>query len=154
MTLFQKRLLTLFSVALNIGFVIMATVMILNHPPSRHERTAREVIEIVERLDLPAAKEEAIVEEISRFRETMNDHDHDLKTARRDVIRLLAAQGPVDRGELHRLFVVTLDREKQKSGAFEAHVMELRSQLGDEKGAQFFSQLLAHIEARGDAAKR
>jgi exonuclease VII small subunit len=153
-TLFQKRLLILFSVALNIGFVIMAAVMVVNHPTSHHERTWRELVAIVQRMDLPAAEEDAAIATMTRFRETMNGHDRKIKQARRDIIRLLAADGPLDRSELHRLFEAAMAREREKSGAFEAHVMNLRGQLGDTKGARFFSQLLAHLDARSTNADR
>lgn len=154
MTLFQKRLLVLFSVALNIGFVIMAAVMIFTHPTSQRERTWRELVDIVHGLDLPAPEEASVIETMTRFKETMSGHDRDLKAARRDVIRLLAGSGPVDRAELQRLFATAQARENQKSDAFKAHVIELRRQLGDAKGAQFFSQLLVHLERRSDKNDR
>ena len=154
MTLFHKRLLVFFSVALNIGFVIMAVVMVLNHPKSHHGRTSREVLRIVERLDLAATQKESVIKEITGFKSQMGDHDRDLKKARLDIIRLLAKDGPLDSERLHQLFTVAMDRERQKSDAFETHVVTLRRQLGDEKGARFFTRLLAHLESKADDAKR
>lgn len=154
MTLFQKRLLVLFSVALNIGFVIMATVMIVNHPKSHRERNWRELVAIVHHLDLPASEETAVIDTMTRFRESMNRQDRDLRTARREIIRLLAAAGPLDASELHRRFEAAMAINRKKSEAFETHVMHLRRQLGDEKGAQFFSRLLVHLESKSASDHR
>ena len=154
MTFFRKRLLILFSAALNIGFVIMVIVMLINHPTSHRERTWREIVDIVQRLDLPASTEKSVIEAMTRFRETMKSYDHDLEGARRDIIRLLAGSGPVDRAELHRLFELAQAKENQKSSTFEAHVIDLRRQLGDEKGARFFSLLLVNLESQSDKHDR
>ncbi|WP_319405751.1 periplasmic heavy metal sensor [uncultured Desulfosarcina sp.] len=154
MTLFQKRLLILFSVALNIGFVIMAIAMIINYPTSHRERPWRELVEIVQRLDLPESKEKTVLETMTRFRETMDNYDRDLKTARDDIIRLLAGSGPADLAELHRLFEAAQAKESQKSNIFETHVVDLRQQLGDEKGSKFFSLLLANFENHSDKHDR
>jgi len=59
----------------------------------------------------------------------------------------LARTGPVDQDQLHRLIESAEYQEKLKNQAFEAHVLELRNQLGNEKGALFFSFLLEHIKA-------
>jgi hypothetical protein len=145
--LFHKRLLILFSVALNIGFVIMAIVMLLHHPTSSHNRSYRAILDIVQQLNLPGDQERTVLETIQRFRVTMDRHDQDLKKARRNIVRFLSTNGPVDRDKLHRLTEAMQSEEKIKSMAFEAHFLDLRNLLGPEKGAQFFILLQAHHEA-------
>jgi len=153
-TLSQKRLLVFFSIALNIGFVVMAIVMALHHPKPFRDRAWQELFGIVRELELPTDQEDAVMANMRQFRETMDRYDRDLKQARGDIIRFLANDGPMDEQRLHLLIETAQSREKRKSDAFEAHVIELRSLLGDQKGARFFSLLQAHIESRKSNAKR
>ena len=148
MNLYHKRMLIFFSVALNVGFVIMAIVMLVQHPNSSHKRSYRAILGVVSQLNLPEDQERAVLETIQRFRGTMDQHNQDLKKARSNIVRFLAVDGPVDRDQLHRLTNALDSEEKIKNNAFEAHFMDLRNQLGNEKGAQFFSLLLAHIETK------
>ena len=148
MRLFHKRLLILFSVALNIGFVIMAIVMVVQHHGSSHNGSYRAIIDIVQQLNLPEDQQRSVLKTIEQFRATLDQHNQDLKAARRDIVRRLAVRGPVDRSQLHPLTDAMGAKEKLKNEAFEDHFMNLRSQLGDEKGAQFFTLLLAHIDTK------
>lgn len=148
MNLLHKRMFIMFSVALNVGFVIMAVAMVYQHSISSHERSWAEIADIVARLKLPEAREQTVLDTIGQFRSTMDKNDQDLKAARSAIIRLLAKSGPVDLDQLHGLIGAADNREKHKNEAFEAHVIQLRNQLGDEKGALFFSLLLSHLNAR------
>lgn len=148
MNLLHKRMFIMFSVALNVGFVIMAVAMVYQHSISSRERSWAEIADIVARLKLPEAREQTVLDTIGQFRSTMDKNDQDLKAARSAIIRLLAKSGPVDLDQLHGLIGAADNREKHKNEAFEAHVIQLRNQLGDEKGALFFSLLLSHLNAR------
>lgn len=154
MNLFHKRLLTLFSVALNIGVVIMAIVMLINHTTSAQERPWRELANIVQRLNLPEAKESAVLNVMKQFKVTIDRYDENLKQARDDILRFLAKKGSLDRNQLHLLAEKVESLENGKSMAFESHVIDLRHQLGNEKGALFFSLLLAHLEAENKTPHR
>jgi hypothetical protein len=145
--LLYKRIFILFSVALNIGFVIMAITMVYHHSKSRHERSWLEIVDIVHRLKLPEAKESAALDTVRQFRATIDKHDQDLKQARSNIILLLSRTGPLAQDQLHQMIEAADDQEKRKNEAFEAHVIKLRNQLGNEKGAQFFSLLLEHLKA-------
>lgn len=154
MKLFHKRLLIFFSVALNVGFLIMAIVMMLHSTDASHHRSYQEILDIVKQLNLAGDQELALVETIKQFRTTLDQHNQDLKKARSAIVRLLAAAGPVDRNQLRRLTAAVGSEENLKNEAFEAHFMDIRSQLGHEKGAQFFTLLLARIEARDQTHHR
>ena len=146
MKLLHKRILILFSVALNIGFVVVAISMAVQHSRPYHERSWLELVGIVEQLDLPPGEEAAVLETIKAFRKIADKHDEDIKTARKMVLQLLAASGPLDRGRLHALVEAAEQEHEIKGKVFENHVADLRRQLGDEKGAEFFSRLLQHLE--------
>ncbi len=154
MKLFHKRLLILFSVALNIGFVIMAIVMMLHSPTASQHRSYQAILDIVRQLNLPADQEHTLVETIRQFRTTVEHHNQDLKKARSDVVRLLSVSGPVDRDQLQRLTAAIATEENMKNEAFEAHFIDIRNQLGNDKGAQFFTLLLAHIKAENQSHHR
>ena len=154
MSLFHKRLLILFSVALNVGVAIMAIVMIIHHSKSSEDHSWHELAAIVERLNLPEAKERGVLADIKRFGNTVDKFDEDLKKARDDILRFLAKKGPLDRNKLHRLIGRVEFLERQKGMAFESHVVDLRRQLGDEKGPLFFSRLLAHLQTKNQNSHR
>jgi hypothetical protein len=153
-TLFHKRLLIFFSVALNIGFMIAVIVMMMHHGHGSHHRSDQEIIDIVRQLDLPEDRERAVMETIQGFRAVVDRHRQAQKQARVDIVRYLAQEGPVDRARLHRLTQALEAIEKEKNNAFETHFMDLRNQLGDEKGAHFFALLLTLHEPEDAKANR
>lgn len=148
MKLFHKRLLILFSVALNIGFVIMATVMVVHHSNVSQNRSYRTILDIVQQLNLPDDQQRTVLETIKQFRTTLNAHHAVLKTARHQIVHYLTTDGPVDRSQVHQLTEALNAAEKKKNEAFQTHFLNLRNQLDNQKGAQFFTLLLAHIEAK------
>lgn len=147
MKFIHKRILIMFSMALNIGFVIVAITLASQHsmPIKKHSRKV--IVNMVHRLNLPEKQEDIVLVEVRRFREKLDLHDRDLRQARGDILRLLAKPGPVDPDRLHGLIQAADLQEKKKNQIFENHVLALRSQLGDEKGALFFSYLLEHLES-------
>lgn len=148
MKLLHKRILILFSIALNIGFVVVAISMAVHHSRPYHERSWLDLVAMVERLDLPRDQETAALESIKAFRESADQHDEKIKEARKRVLQLLAAPGPLDRDRLHVLIEAVDHEHGLKRRVFENHVADLRRQLGNEKGAEFFSRLLKHLEDR------
>ncbi len=148
MKLLHKRIFIMFSVALNMGFVIVAITMALHHSKPFRERSWLEIVDIVQDLKLPEAKESAALDTIKQFRIAFDKHHRDVKQAHINLIRLLAETGPVDQDQLHPLIEAADHQEKLKNEAVEAHVLELRSLLGNEKGARFFSLLLKHLNAK------
>jgi hypothetical protein len=137
----------MFSVALNIGFVLVAISLACHHSISFEKRSRKVVKGMVQRLNLPATQESAILDSIQDFRKTLIAQDRDLRKARGDILRLLAASGPLDPVRLHAMVDATDIQEKLKNRMLENHVLELRNRLGDEKGAMFFAYLLEHLES-------
>lgn len=148
MKILYKRILIMFSVALNIGFIAMAITMACNHSISHHQRSWNELVHIVRHLDLPQTQENKVIESIKQFGTVVDRQHGDVKKARDSILALLAKDGPVNPDELHRTILSVDRQEALKNKAFETHVLELRSLLGDEKGAQYFSALLEHVRNR------
>lgn len=147
MKLFYKRTFIMFSVALNIGFVLVAITLAYHHSIPFEERSRKIVTGIVQRLNLPDTQERDILDSIQDFRGTLNSQNENLKKARGDIIRVLAVPGPLNPDRLHALVEAAGIQEKNKNQIFEQHVMELRNRLGDEKGAMFFAYMLEHLES-------
>lgn len=154
MKLLYKRIFIMFSVALNIGFVIMAIMMVYHHSRPFHERSWLEIVDIVQRLKLPDAQESAALDTIKQFRVMVDKLDQDVKQAHSNILLLLARTEPVDPNQLHRLIEAAGHQEKRKNEALEAHILELRNQLGNEKGALFFSLLLEQLKAEDQLPHR
>jgi len=149
MKLTYKRILILFSVALNIGFLIMALFQAYQHTiyPKEQQRW-KELMIIVRELNLPDAKAARAMETIARFRERMDSIETELKQARMEVLDLLAQTGPIDKERLHSLVQAAEMFSQKKRSMFEAHVIELRQVLGNGDGARFFIRLKEHIESK------
>lgn len=146
----SKRLLVLFSVALNIGFVIVAVVLIFHDGHPSHRGVQRQLTTMVERLDLPEAQKKAALESLKTFNIKIHELDADLKQAHIDLLRMLSQNKPLDQNELHRLVMQIGQRHNNKDKAFQGHIIALHTLLGNEKSAQFFSYLLENLE-KGDA---
>lgn len=142
MSLFHKRLLILFSVALNIGFVIMVIAVMVLHAHPSDKQSDKGILDIVQQLNLPRSQENSVVETIRGFKAVVDQNKQALKKARVEVVRCLAQNGSVDYNQLHRLTQAIGKIEKGTNEAFETHFMDLRNKLGDKKGAHFFTLLL------------
>lgn len=147
MKLTYKRLLIFFSVALNLGFIIMGMVMLYRNSIPVKERSMREFITIVNQLKLPKTQSQIVLDNIGQFHATVGQIHKELKDARGDILRLLSRKDPVEQEQLHSLIKATDRLGQRKSEIFEAHVLELRQLLGDEKGARFFLLLDQHIKS-------
>ena len=147
MTLLQKRILILFSITLNIGFVIMALILVFQHSVHVKKNSTKEFTRIIQQLNLPPEQAERALANLTRFHAAMDSINTELNQARGNTMLLLGSNGPVDPNQLHML-VETADRlATQRGQLFEAHVLELRDILGDEKGAEFFETLHQHIKS-------
>lgn len=147
MKLLTKRILILFSAALNVGFVIVALTLVYQHARPLHERSWNELVEIVRQLNLPAAHSQAALDNIRNFLNTVDHLDKELQHARDEILCLLAESSPVDPDQLHERIEAADAYEKHKSERFEKHTLALRQILGNEKGAQFFTLLRRHIQS-------
>ena len=149
MKLTYKRLLILFSVALNLGFILVAMVMLHQNSIPFKERSMRKFTGIVKQLELPESQSQTALDSIRQFESTIGHLNKNLKHARNDILHLLSRKGPLEPKQLHQLIETTDRLGKLKSKTFETHAVALRQLLGDEKGAQFFSLLGQHVKSEG-----
>ncbi|SHK59221.1 Heavy-metal resistance [Desulfatibacillum alkenivorans DSM 16219] len=150
MNLLQKRILIIFSIALNIGFVVVALILVFQHSGSHHKATFEELAGIVHQLDLPEEQEQSALKCVKDFNVVIHQLHDELADARKNISLVLSADGPLAPEKLHAAIAAADKIQEEKSIKFEAHALELRSILGDEKGAEFFQLMHARLKKTRD----
>ena len=148
MKLVHKRILILFSIALNIGFIAMAVYHAQQRSVPKNERRWQELMGIVQDLDVSGDLKTELRESMARFRKEMDGLEKEVQQARKETMDLLAKPDPIDRVQLHALFEAEKILAQKKMALFEAHALEIRQVLGDENAAQFFVHLREHIKSK------
>lgn len=143
-----KRLLVMFSVALNIGFVIMAVILVYNHPKPFHP-DAKMLLKILSNLDLPADVEKSVAASMEKMETDHRNFIWKLHQARNKALTLLSRPEPVDKKRFEMLNDGIIEIMIQQNHVIHEHLLSIRSQMGDEKGARFFSEILKQVEKRG-----
>ena len=147
MKLHYKRILILFSVALNIGFLAMAAVNTWDRVP-KDEKRWNELKGIVQELNLAREKSDKVIELMAKFRESMDAVDSDYKASRIETLDYLARVENIDQDRFHDLLQGSDRYTQKKREMFESHVMALGQLLGDTDRARLFSRLKAHYESK------
>lgn len=147
MTLHAKRIWILFSVALNIGFVITAIVLFYtNPPPMTHPHYHAYARKALAQLDLAPEQEKAVLENMDRFRDLRNNVDRDFHKVRSRMLSLLSLPGPLDHVQFDAIGKQVAQLETRKHECIRQHILDMRNRLGDEKGAEFFAAILAQVQ--------
>ncbi len=144
MKLLYKRILIIFSVALNIGFLIMSGTMFINH--NVRSREISKIEEIVYSLNLTEAQKNKVMDSIHHLKSAIDKQETKINLARTDILILASKSEPLDEHQLQQLSEALNQEEIKKNALFNAQVIELRTILGDEKSAQFYSLILEHTK--------
>ncbi len=147
MKLVYKRIPIFFSVALNIGFLVIALFHTFDRAMTRDERRREELTTIVRELNLTEAESERIIEIMADFRKEVTALDKADKIARMEALDCLTWPEPLDQNYLHERMQISTQLSRKKQELFESHVLIMRRELGNEKGAEFFSRVREHILA-------
>jgi hypothetical protein len=144
-----KRVIIIFSITLNVGFLIMAAILTTHHPPRpRSHRSAKMRLEALERLDLPEAVETHIIAAMNEMEADNIDFKRRLHLAINTSIALLAKPEPVDEKRFLELNDKVVDLMTRQNQAIREHLLDIRQRLGDENGARFFTEILKQVEKR------
>lgn len=147
MTSNAKRLLIMFSVALNIGFVIMAAIFVYNRPHSFHEFFEAQAATL-SRLEVSPAVEHAILDALKKMETSHKAFVDQLHQGRQEALTMLATPAPVDQKRYDEIGDSVSKILIERNRVVHNHLIEIRKQLGDEKGAVFFRAMLKEIEQR------
>lgn len=142
MSLATQRTLVIFSVALNIGFIIIAIYHYYLHAGSPSERYEKKITAIVRELNLPESKEAELKTYLTGFWDNAAKLREHLWESRLKVLPVLAQPGPLDRDQLKKLIWDTGRLSLKKQTLFEDYAIEVYQILGDEKATYFFGRLL------------
>lgn len=148
MSIAVKRVLILFSVALNIGFIASCAWNYFQPSESRSQRRWNELMVTVDELKLGPAQKEETLKCLSEFKDNYKALKKRIRQSRHEEILFLADPASLDPVQFEKLSkkAVTLTREKQNM--YQSHVMELNRIMGDEQRACFFNHLLENKEKR------
>lgn len=140
-----KRIVIMFSVALNIGFIITAIVFHTNHPPRPPHRYQAHAKEVVQRLNLPPEQNRDLTIYMDQFKAEIDKTMQALHQARTDMLTVLSTPGPLDQKKFDETNTALNRLGERKHQEIRNHVLKMRKQLGDDKGAQFFAEMLAKV---------
>ena len=140
-----KRILIMFSVALNLGFIITASVLYINHPPRPHQRYRAIAHKTIEQLNLPPAQYTDTKAYIKQFEDQLEATIRALHQSRTDILLVLSKPGALDQQQYEVVTEILSQHAIKKRHLISRHLLQLRQKLGDEKGAQFFAAILAKV---------
>lgn len=147
MSVTAKRVIFIFSITLNVGFLIMAAILVIQHPPLPHS-SAKMQLELLERLDLPEAVETHIIAAMDKMAADHDDFKRRHHLAINTSIALLAKPVPVDEERFLELNEKVVDLMTRQNLAVRERLLEIRRRLGDENGALFFTEMLKQVAMR------
>lgn len=130
----------------------MASSMFINHNGSSHEISKIE--ELVHSLNLTEAQEDKVMDSIYQLKSEIEKQETRINLARTNILTLASKSGALDEHQLQQLSETLNQEEIRKNTLFNAHVIELRAILGDEKGAQFYSLILEHTKNKDKSNRR
>ena len=139
------RSLIFFSVALNIGFLIMSVYQFYQHAQPFSERRWNELMTMVEHLDLPEERYGALSHAMAEMKTRLDRLEDQIDAGRVKTHEMLSRPEPVDLDALHRQLVDGGKLYQKKCEFLEAHVIELGRILTDSERAAFFGAMTEKI---------
>jgi hypothetical protein len=142
-----KRLFIIFSVALNVGFIVTAIIVLVYHPIDPLERRLAYKEKALKGLNLNSDQENMMLAEIRSFHQKFDKTRQGFKVFRSRILSILAAPGPLDSQRIEAVGDEIQQRQDQIRQMAFHHVLTLRQQLGEENGARFFQALKKKVES-------
>ena len=145
-----KRLLFIFSIALNIGFIIMAVALFYNKHYHHHkdDKGHEMRLKILSNLDLPPDLEKSVAASMEEVEKIHSDYIRKLYQTRNDGLTLLSQPESLDIKKFKKLNAQIVDIMIRKNRLIYEHLIDIRNKLGDEKGARFFSEILKQVKKK------
>ena len=138
----KKHILMIFSIALNIGFIVAAVFIYYNHPATSRSGYLTFAREIIKELDLPAELNEEIKTGLELFRKDIASTGSQLQQLQNKILKVLSASRKLNEDELSEIYAGQDVLFQQKHKIVRDHLLMMKSKLGDEKSSRFFSELL------------
>lgn len=148
MSLTLKRVLILFSVSLNIGFIVYAVWAYMDDPVSRYKAHATIAGEALARTQAPPDVKQAAQRAIGDFDREISRLHEKMRQSRLRTIGLMAQPGDLPLIELEQ---VRLDHERmllERTAMLNSHLINLRQILGPEASQTYFRELRDRLKIR------
>ncbi|MBU1002980.1 MAG: hypothetical protein KKE73_10710 [Proteobacteria bacterium] len=141
MKLTTKRILILFSLFLNIGFVTAAThhALFFNPDSRGHDLALREL----KALDIPEPKRQTLLEEEQLFHQGLRSYFEERQALMHDRMLVLTTPGDPDVQRLEQLAQAELILTQRKTETTSRFLLQMRKEIGPEKTRQFIERMLA-----------
>ncbi len=139
---YSKLILIVFSIALNIGFIVAAVFIYYNHPSTSHYSYLGYAKEIIKGLDLSVDQNKEVAICLDSFKKEISSTGHELHKLQNEMLVLLSAPGDLDEDRLNQIYSTQNHLFQKKHQIVRDHLLMMKKQLGDEKSTRFFSELL------------
>ncbi len=139
----NKRWVMIFSLALNIGFVIMAAYGLYAHylaGPS-HIRHIQAIEQSLQELDLPPQIKQQAKAEYSRFLNQMGLIRSEIRATGHNNFELLSREGTFDQQAFDQNWAKIFELGSRKYALVKEHLMNMHQILGPEYSAAFFNDV-------------
>ncbi len=137
-----KNIALVFSVALNIGFIVAVIFIYFNHPATNHYGYLGRADKIIQAMDLPAEKRSELQNCLEQFEEEISFFGNSYRQIQIEILTLLAAPKQFDEAALEAVYVRQGEMSQKKRDIVKKHLVLMRKLLGSENSSHFFSSLL------------
>lgn len=148
MNLTMKRLLILFSVSLNIGFVAFTAYNVLHKPPSRWQMFETMFTESLAKTSAPPEALAMAWAERNRFADQIFALKDVSRRTKLERLELFAAKGPLEMERMQANSDKHMSIYADRDALLQRHFLNLREILGDEQSVVFFTELHARLGAK------
>lgn len=145
-----KKMLILFSVCLNIGFIVIAGYTLLHHKEFSKKRLQPGMrhIRLFEELHLSDEQQSGIDLIVSGYMDKMGKLSGLVRKERINLFKTLEEKGPMDdqkiKNHLKNIQKLEVEREVLKIN----HLKSIKGRLSDEQAGSFFQRLAMHTNKR------
>lgn len=143
-----KRLLILFSVSLNIGFVAFTAYNVLHKPAPRWQMFETLFSESLAKTNAPPETKARALAEQNRFAEEFSALKDVSRRAKLQRLELFAAQGALDKDRMQANSDERMAIYAERDALLQQHFLNMRDILGGEQSALFFNELRARLGAK------
>ncbi len=141
-----KKMLIIFSVCLNIGFIIIAGFTLLQHKgfEDKKRHPGMKHIQFFEQLNLNAADKVMIDSLVRLYLNEMDALSSQVHQEKMALFKSLEQKGDIDEKTVNELLAKIQKYEMEREALKVRHLKKIKGSLSDEQAASFFQKLIKH----------
>ncbi|MCG8567130.1 MAG: periplasmic heavy metal sensor [Desulfobacterales bacterium] len=148
MNSFVKKGLILFSICLNLAFVVVTVFTYFKGPPFKPgigEEYPRKVRKMVRRMELVPGLEKEVMDLLDRHRNEIADLHHQNRGKILLMLTLMQQEEPIPPGKLEPLLDEMADLGRKRVEMVLGHMLEVRKLLPPDKRKELFSKVIDKV---------